>query len=163
VVDVEVWYRQYGESIFRRCLRLTRDETRALDLTQEVFLRAHRYQASYRAEASPLAWLCTIADRCFFDALRREKRSEPVDPEEVEAFVQDETEGADKVFSRHDLVARLLERAPKDVRRMVTLRYFDELGLEEIAERLGVNERTVRRKLERFLVNARKYARRTKS
>lgn len=163
MVDVGVWYRRYGESIYRRCLRLTRDETRALDLTQEVFLRAHRYQASYRAEASPLAWLCTIADRCFFDALRREKRNEPVDPEEVEAFVRDEIDGTDKVFARQDLVARLLSRAPGDVRQMVILRYFDELGLEQIAERLGVNERTVRRKLERFLVNARKYAHRSGS
>ncbi len=163
MVDVEIWYRRYGESIFRRCMRLTRDETRALDLTQEVFLRAHRYQASYRAEASPLAWLCTITDRCFFDALRRDKRNEPVDPDEVEAFVRDETDGADKVFARQDLVARLLARAPKDVRQMVVLRYFDELGLEQIAERLDVNERTVRRKLERFLVNARKYARRSGS
>lgn len=163
MVDVEVWYRRYGESIFRRCLRLTRDETRALDLTQEVFLRAHRYSASYRAEASPLAWLCTIADRCFYDALRREKRTEPVDPEEVEAFVRDETEGADRAFSRHDLVARLLARAPEDVCQMVTMRYFDELGLDQIAAQLGVNERTVRRKLERFLVNARKYVRRNQS
>lgn len=160
MVDVEVWYRQYGESIFRRCLRLTRDEARALDLTQEVFLRAHRYADSYRAEASPLAWLCTIADRCFFDALRRERRTEPLDPDEVEAFVRDETEGADTSFARQDLVARLLARASKDVRQMVTMRYFDELGLEQIAERLGVSERTVRRKLERFLAKARKYARR---
>jgi RNA polymerase sigma factor (sigma-70 family) len=151
VVDVELWYRQYGASVYWRCLRLSRDEAWAHDLVQEVFLRVQRYSASFKGESSALTWLFTIADRCFFDSLRRSKRDEPIDPDEVEAFVEDEREGAEKVFVRHDLVARLLERCKKDVRQMVVHRYFDELSHQEIADQLGVNEKTVRRKLERFL------------
>jgi RNA polymerase sigma-70 factor (ECF subfamily) len=162
LVDVEAWYRQYGESVYRRSLRLSRDPTRAWDLTQEVFLRAHRYGDSFQGDSSPLAWLGTICDRCFFDSLRSNRNTDPLPVEEVEAFVAEQTDGAERVFARQDLVARLLTRAPKDVRQMVVLRYFDELGLDQIAAQLGVNERTVRRKLERFLINARKFAGRMK-
>jgi RNA polymerase sigma-70 factor (ECF subfamily) len=122
-----------------------------------VFVRAHRYRKSFRGDASPLAWLFTIADRCFFSSLRR---NAPIPTDEVEEFVDAEREGADVVFQRHDLVARLLGRAPRDVRQIVVLRYFDELTHVEIAARLGVNEKTVRRKLEKFLVYARRRARR---
>lgn len=156
-VDVEAWYRRYGESVYRRCLRLTRSPTTALDVTQEVFLRAHRYGSSYRGEVSPLSWLLTIADRCSFDALRR---GEPIDSDEVEAFVREEQEGVDVVFGRHDLVTKLLAHVADDVRRIVTLRYFDELNHDQIAERLGVNEKTVRRKLDGFMEQARKFVRR---
>lgn len=160
MVDVEAWYRKYGESVYRRCLRLSRDQARAWDLTQEVFLRAHRYGESFRGQSSPLSWLLTIGDRCFFDSLRAQRNTDPLPTDEVEAFVTEETDEVETVFARQDLVARLLARTPADVRQMVVLRYFDELGLDQIASRLDVNERTVRRKLERFLVNARKFARR---
>ncbi len=153
-LDVGEWYRRFGEAVYRRCLRLSGDRARALDLTQEVFLRAHRFQASYRGESKPLAWLCAIANRCFFDTLRRK---EPIDREELAAFIAAEgDEGIETVFTRHALVSKLLSRVDDDVRDIVVYRYFDELELEEIAARLDINERTVRRKLESFLEGARK-------
>jgi RNA polymerase sigma-70 factor (ECF subfamily) len=155
-VDIEGWYERYGESVYRRCLRLCRDRSQALDLTQEVFLRAHRYRDSYRGEATPLAWLFRLADRCFFDSIRRPPMLEL---DKVIAFVAHEREGVDLAFDDHDLVLRLLTRASEDVRVIVMHRYFDELDLAAIALRLGVHERTVRRKLERFLEQAEKLAR----
>ena len=155
-VDVDAWYRRYGESVYRRSLRLCRRPAQALDLTQEVFLRAHRYRDSYRGAVSPLAWLLTIAQRCFYDSLGR---PEPVDAGEIDALVRDEDEGAETVFARQEVVAKLLGRMPDDVRRIVVHRYFDELEHEEIAARLGINEKTVRRKLEGFLARAKKLAR----
>ena len=67
------------------------------------------------------------------------------------AFTEDQLLFRDTV---RDLLAN--ECKPEDVRDIVVLRYFDELELEEIAERQGINERTVRRKLEAFLEGARK-------
>jgi len=101
--------------------------------------------------------LLEVADRCFFDSVRK---VEPEANDDIEAFVRDERDGADVLFQRHELVAKLLSRAPKDVRQIVVHRYFDELDYQQIADRLGINEKTVRRKLAKFLVFARKYARR---
>ena len=150
-MDIEDWYRRYSDSVYRRCVRLCRNEAQAWDLTQEVFLRVHRYQHSFRGESSPLTWLFTLADRCFFDSLRRVR---PLPLDGLAAFVQEEREGFEGRFARHELVARLLSRCAPDLRAIVVHRYFDELDLQTIAERLGVNERTVRRKLDRFLARA---------
>lgn len=157
-MDIEGWYQRYGESVYRRCLRLCRDRSQALDLTQEVFLRAHRYRDSYRGDATPLAWLFRLSDRCFFDSIRKPA---PLTLDEVRAFTAGERDGGEREFGDHDLVLRLLTRSAEDVRAIVMLRYFDELDLETIAERLGLNERTVRRKLQRFLEHAEKLARGT--
>lgn len=156
-MNIDTWYRRYGESVHRRCLRLCRNEEQALDLVQEVFLRAHRYRETFRGESSPLTWLFTLADRCFFDSL---SPSKPVRAarEEVDALLKYERDGLEERFASHDLVARLLSRVDDDVKAIVVHRYFDELELETIAERLGLNERTVRRKLLRFLAGARKLA-----
>lgn len=159
-MNIEAWYQCYAESVHRRCLRLCRNEEQALDLVQEVFLRAHRYRATFRGESSPLTWLFTLADRCFFDSLTPSK---PVrtQREEIEALLEHELAGLEESFASHDLVARLLSRADDDVKAIVVHRYFDELELQTIAQRLGLNERTVRRKLLRFLADARRLAQRT--
>lgn len=154
-MDIDNWYRRYGESVYRRMMRYTRDENRAWDLTQEVFLRALRYQRSYRGDSKPLTWLFKIGDRCFFDSIGK---PEPVSTDEVQLFVDAEIGADEAVFENCDLVARLISRAPKDVRQIVLHRYFDELDLKQIASRLRINERTVRRKLEKFIENARKFA-----
>ncbi|MGQ0504585.1 MAG: RNA polymerase sigma factor, partial [Myxococcaceae bacterium] len=81
--------------MFRRCLRLVGEEPLAMDLLQETFLRAHRYQRTYRGP-TPLSWLLTIADRSSFDALRRKV---PVtDPEELKRFLEKEADPVEPVF-----------------------------------------------------------------
>ncbi len=159
-LDLDDWYRRFGEAVHRRARRLSGDDTLAWDVTQEVFLRAHLYAHSFREGEKPLSWLFTITDRCFFDMWRARKK-ETLRKEEVEAFLADEEVPAmESAFSRHQLVANLVGRATKDVQQIVILRYFDEMSHEEIALALDVNERTVRRKLDRFLAGARKLARR---
>jgi RNA polymerase sigma-70 factor, ECF subfamily len=154
-VDIDLWYQRYGESVHRRCLRLCRNEQQALDLVQEVFLRAHRYRETFRGEASPLTWLFTLADRCFFDTLGEPVR---VLGEDLDVVATEDLEDFEESFVSQDLIVRLLSRSDDEVRAIVVHRYFDELDLDAIAQRLGLNERTVRRKLLRFLEGARKLA-----
>lgn len=154
-MDIDLWYQRYGESVHRRCLRLCRNEQLALDLVQEVFLRAHRYRETFRGEASPLTWLFTLADRCFFDTLGEPVR---VHGEDLGNFPNEALEGFEESFLSQDLILRSLSRSDNEVRAIVVHRYFDELELDAIAQRLGLNERTVRRKLLRFLDGARRLA-----
>lgn len=155
-VDVNAWYQQYGEPVFRRCLRIVGEEPLAMDLMQETFLRAHKYRNSYRGP-SALGWLLTIADRTSLTSLK--SRPQVSTPEQVQRFMEAEADPHSKEpFVHHRLVAGLLQRADERTRAIVMHRYFDELELQEIADRLGVNERTVRRKLELFLDEARRYA-----
>jgi RNA polymerase sigma factor (sigma-70 family) len=97
-----------------------------------------------------------LHEGCFFDSIRRPPA---LALDEVLSFVASERDGAEREFVDHDLVLRLLSRSPEDVQAIVMHRYFDELELQAIARRLGLNERTVRRKLQRFLEHAEKLAR----
>jgi RNA polymerase sigma-70 factor (ECF subfamily) len=155
-VDLHVWYERYGEAVFRRCLRIVGDEALAMDLLQETFLRAHKYRASFKG-ASALSWLLTIADRTSLTALGARPRVSSA--EEVERFLETEADPKEP-FTQHRLVAELLTRADERTRAIVMHRYFDELELEDIARRLDVNERTVRRKLEQFLADSRRFVER---
>lgn len=154
-LDLEGWYRSHGEAVHRRGRRLLGSDDAAWDLVQETFLRARRYGSSYRG-GSPLSWLLTIADRVAYDVLKKRKELTPL--EDVEVFLADEAGDRTEPAARLRLVRTLLGRTDERTALMVVRRYFDEMDLQSIAAELDVNERTVRRALEKFLEDARQFA-----
>lgn len=149
--DVTEAYRRYGEAVLRRARRILRDDAAANDALQETFLRAHRFQSSFRGDARPSTWLFTIADRVCFDIIGKRRDAEPL-PEDDEAFrvLEAPLASAEARLLRDELVARVLHRVDDETRAILVGRYVDELDTVEIARRLGSSERTVRRRLETF-------------
>tara|TARA_Y100000589_G_C26954703_1_gene548027 strand:- start:84 stop:692 length:609 start_codon:yes stop_codon:yes gene_type:complete len=160
LVDIDVWYRKYGAMVYRRCLsRLRGNENLAETALSNTFFKAHKYRKSFRGDSKPSTWLCTIADRCALDLLKKQAKS----PQSFEptSFVfdvlQTESDGVLGNLEREQVISLLLQRAEPKVQQMVIHRYFDELDHQEIAKRMNVNEKTIRRKLSKFLENARKF------
>lgn len=149
--DVTEGYRRYGEAVFRRTRRILRDEASARDALQETFLRAHRFQDSFRGDASPLTWLFTIADRVCFDMIGKRKATEPLPgDDELYRALEAPLPSAEARVLRDELVGRVLALADDETRRILVGRYVDELDTQQIAARIGSSERTVRRRLEAF-------------
>lgn len=65
------FHRRFHTRVFAWCLRFTRNRPRAFDLTQEVFLRAWRHRATFRADSKPSTWLYVIARNHCLSALQR--------------------------------------------------------------------------------------------
>lgn len=168
--DVTEGYRRYGEAVLRRARRILRDDAAARDALQETFLRAHRFQSSFRGDASPLTWLFTITDRVCFDALGKRKPTEPL-PDEGSAgalgalgsldMLEAPLPSAEARVLRDELLARVLGHADDETKRILVGRYVDELDTKQIAERIGASERTVRRRLEEFFGKTRAQEART--
>ena len=153
----EQWYRQYGESVYRRCRRLLGDEAQAWDFTQEVFLRAHQQAGALRQAPSALAWLLTIADRQCLSALRRRRVEQRAAlSEHVRALALPTMDDAlERALLDADLVTHVLAHCAEDVQQIVVHRFLDELEQEQIAQRLDISRKTVIRKLQAFYATAR--------
>jgi RNA polymerase sigma-70 factor (ECF subfamily) len=61
VASVAMLFEQHADAIYNYCRRYTGDAAAAEDLTQEVFVRAMRYGASFEGRSSPSTWLYAIA------------------------------------------------------------------------------------------------------
>jgi RNA polymerase sigma-70 factor (ECF subfamily) len=153
--EVARLYRDYGYVVFRRCVVYLGDPSAAQDAVQEVFVRALRAAADFRGDANPRTWLGRIADHLCVDLLRRRRRnpvlSEASSDEEraIEAVVGDD--------DRETLltVRRLLQGLDPDSQRLAVLYYVDELTQEELAQELGLSRRTIGKRLQQLLENAR--------
>jgi RNA polymerase sigma-70 factor (ECF subfamily) len=145
---------RYQRAVFSLCYRMLGGHVPdAEDAAQEAFLRAFRALGAYDPARSFSTWLLSITAHHCIDRIRRRPdnvvsldalppwRWKPADGPDPEA----EAVRADE--SAH--IARLLETLPEDYRLVIVLRYWHDLGYEEIAGVLGDTESAVKSRLHR--------------
>ena len=129
-------------------LRFVRSAPDAEDVTQEAFVKAWNALPGFKGESLFGTWLHRIVARCALDRAemlqRRRKREAPEDAaEHLGADVpQADTLEAERVHG-------LLEKLSQAQRLVVTLFYFEDRSVEEVAAQLGMNENTVKTHLSR--------------
>ena len=147
--DLVEGYRPY---LYQRCLRCLRNPGDTEDVLQEVFLNAYRYADRYQGRASLKTWLTTIADNQCFTHLRRKQRYIQIehlaavieiheDPQLPSEAVQED--------QRRQLVAGVMAQLSPRSREILSLRYWLDLSLEEIAQTLGIGLSATKMRLHR--------------
>lgn len=141
--------------VFRYLRSQCGNETIAEDLAANVFLKAWKSAAAYRAGSrSYRRWLFAIARNELVDYWRQARHSIP-----FEGFdIADETSSGafDASGVERGLVLRALLALTPEQREVVVLRYFSELSHAEIGRVLGKREGAVRAQLLRALRQMRK-------
>ena len=134
-------------------------QTFAEEIVQESFLLAWMHLGSFRGDSSFQAWLFTISRNKTIDFIRREKlRTMVSENEEVnglektklaDCFVHPDLSSEKKLLEeeRQAYIRSQLPGLPAYQREVLELRYFEELGYKEIAERLVIPEGTVMSRL----------------
>lgn len=157
----------YREPIYYMLLKMTNSAVDADDLTLEAFGKAFKSLEQYTPDYAFSTWLFRIATNNCIDFIRK-KRAKTVsmdnlytniDGEEVGINVASETlDPEEKIIEKQKilLMREVVSRLKPHYRRLVELRYFDELSYEEIAAELDIPLGTVKAKLFRareFLYN----------
>lgn len=120
------------------------------DLRQEVYLRAFE-SAQVQLPQSTRPFVFAIARNVLVDRFRRE-RIVPIDPmSDLDSIdIPSDEPGPDRSTIARSEFRRLydaLDRLSPRCREMIVMRRVDELSRREIAARMGVSERTVKRDL----------------
>lgn len=130
---------RYGRDVFAQVARLVPGVENAEEVYQDVFIKVFAYIGEYDAERSALkTWISRIAYNEAISYLRR--KSQPV------VYYEDRNGEADKLsdaevnetFGRPNaetvqLIRAALKHLPPDERAIVTMFYYEEMSLKEIA------------------------------
>jgi len=128
----------------RRMLGETSD---ALDVLQTVWLTVHRKLAGLRAPEAFRVWLYRVTHDQAITELRRRSRW-PISVDQLESLPPVDDSSLDKTaFENAELVHKGLADLSIDHRRVLTLRFLEEMSLAEIAEVVGQNEGTIKSRL----------------
>ena len=150
---------RYKDSIYFMALKMVNNKDDAMDLTVETFGKAFEKLDKYQPTYAFSTWLFRVATNNCIDFIRKKKLNtlslhgmmddENGDrPFQVKADVLDPEEASIKKQQSQELKL-LIEGLPLRYRKLITLRYFDELSYDEIACELDLPLGTVKAQLYR--------------
>jgi len=149
-------YRRHYDMIFRYCAHRLFSRATAEDVTSEVFLKmVENFHCFTGMEAQFRNWLYRIATNVVNNHLRRMIRRNSLlqaARERANSQADDCEESAEKLALLKESMLALKPR----YQTIITLRFFENLKLTEIAEVLGSSPGTVRSQLARALARLRK-------
>jgi RNA polymerase sigma factor (sigma-70 family) len=152
--------KRYKKAVYFMILKMIRDADDAEDLTMEAFAKAFRNLERFKKDYTFSTWLFRIATNNTIDFIRKKKlktmslnntlsddsgNSVNIDVEDDENNPQDEFIKSQRI----EMVRVFVDKLPAKYRKLVQLRYFDELSYEEIAQELDKPLGTVKAQLHR--------------
>lgn len=149
----EILVQRFQRRIFFAVMRVVNDMHLADDLTQEVFVKAHRSLERLKTPATFPGWLHRIALNHALDARKklRRRRDREVSGGEFE-WIQAPTDPAlggllDDVAGLKGALGQAISDLPKGQKVVLEMSMDPEVSHEEIAEVLGIPRGTVKSRL----------------
>ncbi|MES2427200.1 MAG: sigma-70 family RNA polymerase sigma factor [Bacteroidota bacterium] len=148
---------RYKDSIYFMVLKMVNNKEDAMDLTVETFAKAFEKLDKYQPDYAFSTWLFRVATNNCIDFIRKKKlnttsihgmtNEDGEDQQlQIKADVLNPEETSIKKQQTEELKI-LIQSLPPRYRNLITLRYFDELSYEEIAQQLDLPLGTVKAQL----------------
>ena len=156
----------YQKKVFQVAIGMLGNKDEALDITQDVFVKAFRSYKKFRFHASPETWLIRITINRVKDYLRREKLKRllflwpgKISENQINTMA-DNNQSPHKILKEKQLQAHV--RAFQDglkgrEREVFSLRFGNEYTIKEISELTGISQSSVKTYLYRALDKAQNY------
>lgn len=147
---VDAVVRRYRDRILHHALYVLKDYQEAVDVTQEVFIKAMREPRLFDGEFRVKAWLFRVTSNLCFNIVRdRRRRFNILDAmPKVEAYQADQM---DRVVGdeRQVVILGAMDQLTGEHKEILSLRYYSDLSYNEIADVLGIKLGTVMSRLSR--------------
>ncbi len=148
---------KYQHKIVNLIMRYVRDPSEALDVSQEAFIKAYRALPRFRGDSAFYTWLYRIAINTAKNHIVSASRK-PLDydldlqnPEQYEIHARlSDIDSPERLALSEELrqvVSDTIAGLPDDLRTAITLREFEGLTYEEIAQTMDCPVGTVRSRI----------------
>ena len=151
----ELIVHQYWRKVFNIAYKFVGKHDEAEDLTQDIFIKIFKSLSTFDRRANFQTWLISVSRNLCIDHYRsvrkeRETIDRQVDPNELTPASTDP--GPMAALEQRDRVTLLrqaLGQLPDTLRTAVLMRDIQEMSYQEIADKLGLPEGTVKSRINR--------------
>jgi RNA polymerase sigma-70 factor, ECF subfamily len=153
----DMLFAKYQVKVLNLVARYVRDQEEVKDVTQDAFIKAYRALPKFRGDSAFYTWLYRIAINTAKNHLvTRGRRPPSTDVDIDDADYRDDADLLRDVDSPEaalardqlqDTISRALQALPDDLRTALTLREFDGLSYEQIAQIMACPVGTVRSRI----------------
>ncbi|MCF6307931.1 MAG: sigma-70 family RNA polymerase sigma factor [Flavobacteriaceae bacterium] len=144
---------KYQTFVFTIVIRMLKVREEAEEVAQDTFIKAYQSLDKFRGDSKFSSWLYSIAYRKALDALRKSKKNSNLE------LIEDITEGDCSVIEnalsfleteeRKEAIQNCIMKLPEQEAAIITLFYFEEQSIKEIAVITDLSEENIKIKLYR--------------
>ena len=149
-------YNKTYSNVYYTVKALIKDEDAALDILQDSYIKAFKSLDQLKEPEKFKAWVKQIAHNRSIDYLRKTKpllfsEMESTDSDTPLEFEDTNTDNLPEAVIDRDetsrLIREILNDLPDEQRAVISMFYYEQLSVKEIANELGVSENTVKSRL----------------
>lgn len=141
--------RRHEPRIRQLMWRFARNECLCEELTQDVFVEAYLSLAKYKATGPFLNWLWRIATRVGYRYWKQQTKQSQTVPLPDESILAEATPDSTDPQLAAEILTGLLSRLKPPERLILTLQYFENQSLKQIADHMGWNTAVVKMRAHR--------------
>ncbi len=142
--------KRYQAMVFTLSLRLMKQREEAEELAQDVFVQAFRKLYQFKQEAKFSSWLYSITYRLGLNKIKKNQRNLDTDDLDLHHHDMSTSENVEKVLSlneRNIHIKECIGQLGEEEAYLVTLFYYEELSIKEIASITQLTETNIKTKL----------------
>jgi RNA polymerase sigma-70 factor (ECF subfamily) len=150
---------RYQRKVFQIALSMLHSREDALDVTQEAFIRVHKYLDHFKGSSSFYTWVYRIVVNLCIDHLRKDEKMQTLDYDDTIGHSEGESAelltsslgtNPGEAFDRKELRAQIkeaLEDLSPTHRAIIIMREVEDLSYSEMAEIMQCSKGTIMSRL----------------
>lgn len=144
---------RYKDLVFTLALRMLKNREEAEEVAQDTFIKVYKSLQKFKGDSKFSTWIYKVAYNSCLDRIKKNKKH--YNDVAIDEFTMHHLKAVDNVFEtmveneRNEAIKECLNLLPSDDSFLLTLYYFEEQSLEEIADIIGLTANNVKVKLYR--------------
>ncbi|MCB0445029.1 MAG: sigma-70 family RNA polymerase sigma factor [Gelidibacter sp.] len=142
---------RYKDLVFTLVLRMLKNREEAEEVSQDTFIKVYKSLHTFKGDSKFSTWIYKVAYHSCLDRIKKNKRK--FNEVEMNEFTEHQLKLIDNALDnlleaeQKQTIQTCLNLLPSDDSFLLTLYYFDEQSLDEIAEIVGITANNVKVKL----------------
>jgi RNA polymerase sigma-70 factor (ECF subfamily) len=146
-----ILYDRYITKVYSKCISLLKEEAKAQDAAQEIFIKIFTNLAKFNKKSKFSTWVYSITYNFCIDAIRKQQKENRIfsdDDEEGKEIIE---EVDDKVLLEMtlDRLTIVLDLLPIEDKSVLILKYKEGLSIKDIGEVFDKTESAIKMKIKR--------------
>ncbi len=142
---------RYKDMVYTLAIKMLNNKEEAEEIAQDTFIKVFNSLSKFKGESKFSTWVYKVTYNTCLDALKKKKKINNVSY--IEDFSEHQTKALEGILDsidekeRNQAIQQCLEELPSDEAFLVTLYYFDDQSVEEIAKVMNISTDNVKVKL----------------
>jgi RNA polymerase sigma-70 factor (ECF subfamily) len=142
---------RYKDLVYTLAIRMVKNREEAEEVAQDSFIKVFRSLEKFKGDSKFSTWIYKVTYNTCLDRIKKNKKH--LNDVAIDEFTFNELGTIDNALDhlikeeKHALIRNCIKKLPEDSSALLTLFYFEDLSLVEIAHIINVEVNTVKVRL----------------